>query len=254
MNKKEGKKEIHMWAVIFWLLVWQITSMIIDSNIILVSPIQGIKRLLQLALELKFWKSILYSFLRITGGFLLALIAGVFCSALSFRYKRIRQLMTPMILAIKTIPVASFIILSLVWFSSANLAVFISFLMVFPIIYTNILKGICETDPKLIEMANVFSISVWKKIRYIYIPEALPYFRAGCTIALGLCWKSGIAAEVIGMPYGSIGEQLQQAKVYLETADLFAWTLVIVLISISFEKVFLKLIDQCIKKLEEAGW
>lgn len=250
MRKKEGEKEIYLWAVIFWLFVWQLVSMIIDSDIILVSPIQGIERLLQLTFELKFWKSILYSFIRIIGGFILALLAGIFWAALSFRYKRINQLLAPVILSIKTIPVASFIILSLVWFSSKNLAVFISFLMVFPIIYTNIFKGITETDPKLIEMAAVFSIPMPRRIRYIYIPEILPYFRAGCNIALGLCWKSGIAAEVIGMPSGSIGEQLQQAKVYLETADLFAWTLVIVVISILFEKIFLKLTDILIKRLE----
>ena len=159
MRKKEGEKEIYLWAVIFWFIVWQITSMIIDSSIILVSPIQGIERLLQLAFELKFWKSILYSFIRIIGGFILALLTGVFWAALSFRYKRIKQIIAPMILAVKTIPVASFIILSLVWFSSRNLAVFISFLMVFPIVYTNVYKGICETDIKLIEMADIFSIS-----------------------------------------------------------------------------------------------
>ena len=99
-------------------------------------------------------------------------------------------------------------------------------------------------------MAAVFSIPVSRRIRYIYIPEILPYFRAGCNVALGLCWKSGIAAEVIGMPSGSIGEQLQQAKVYLETADLFAWTLVIVIISVLFEKIFLNITDTLIKRLE----
>lgn len=252
MRKKEGEKKIYLWAVIFWLLIWQIVSMGIDNSIILVSPVQGIERLLQLAFELKFWESILYSFIRITGGFMLALFAGIFWAALSFRYKRIDQLMEPLIMVIKTIPVASFIILSLVWFSSKNLAVFISFLMVFPIIYTNIFKGICETDSKLIEMADVFLISSTKRIRYIYIPEIMPYFRAGCTVGLGLCWKSGIAAEVIGMPSGSIGEQLQQAKVYLETADLFAWTLVIVIISLIFEKIFLKITDSLISRLERA--
>ena len=131
-------------------------------------------------------------------------------------------------LAIKTIPVASFIIFVLIWFSSQNLAVLISFLMVLPVIYTNVLDGIRATDPQLLEMAQVFQIPTARKIRYLYVPQVMPFFQSGCSVALGLCWKSGIAAEVIGMPQGSIGEKLQQAKVYLDTPDLFAWTLVII--------------------------
>ena len=137
---------------------------------------------------------------------------------------------------------ASFIILALAWFSSKNLAIFISFLMVIPIIYTNVLNGICETDKELLEMADIFEISGIRRIRYIYIPQVMPYFRTGCTVALGMCWKAGIAAEVIGMPKGSIGDRLQQAKVYLDTPDLFAWTLVIIVVSLIFERLFQRLL------------
>ena len=155
-----------------------------------------------------------------------------------------------MVLITKTIPVASFIILALVWFSSRNLAVLISFLMVFPVIYTNVLNGIIQTDRELLEMAEVFSVAAGRRIRYIYLPQVMPYLRAGCSVALGLCWKSGIAAEVIGMPKGSIGERLQQAKVYLDTADLFAWTLVIVVVSLLFEWLFLWLLDRSTRAVE----
>ena len=122
--------------------------------------------------------------------------------------------------------------------------------MVFPIIYTNVLKVIEETDEKLLEMVEVFQISFHYKIRYIYIPQVMPYFRAGCSIALGLCWKSGIAAEVIGIPMGTIGERLQQAKVYLETAEVLSWTVVIVVISLLFESFFLTLLDIITKEWE----
>lgn len=244
VKEKKNRRLSYLWPVIFWLLLWHIVSIIIDSKLILVSPLTVVGHLFVFIKEAEFWSTVLSSFVKIIGGFLLALLTGSMWAALSAKYKGIKQLLWPVILAIKTVPVASFIILALFWFSSQNLSVFISFLMVFPIIYTNVLKGIEETDEKLVEMAEVFQISSINKIRSLYIPQIMPYFRAGCSISLGLCWKSGIAAEVIGMPAGSMGERLQQAKVYWETADVLAWTVVIVIISLVFEVLFLKILDK----------
>ena len=126
----------------------------------------------------------------------------------------------------------------------------ISFLMVFPVIYTNVLSGIRNTDPQLLEMAQVFELPASRRIRYIYVSQVLPYFRAACSLALGLCWKAGVAAEVIGIPDGSMGEKLYSAKIYLDTPDLFAWTLVIVLVSLAFERLFLALLDRIVARLE----
>ena len=191
----------------------------------------------QLVWTADFWQAVGFSLIRIAGGFFCAVIAGVIFAGLSARWQWFGQLLSPAILTIKAIPVASFIILVLIWISSKNLSILISFLMVLPIIYTNVLDGIGAVDKNLLEMAEVFQVPAGRRLRYIYISQVLPFFRSGCSIALGLCWKSGIAAEVIGIPDHSIGEHLYNAKVYLDTPDLFAWTLVIVLISIAFEKI-----------------
>ena len=145
-------------------------------------------------------------------------------------------------LAVRSVPVASFIILALIWFSSENLSVLISFLMVLPVIYVNVLGGIRCVDRQLLEMAQVFRIPKIRVVRYIYVPQVMPYFYTACSVSLGMCWKAGVAAEVIGMPKGSVGERLQQAKVYLDTPDLFAWTLVIVAASLVFEKAVLSVV------------
>ncbi len=235
---------IKIWAIIFWLCLWQVGSLIIGKEILIISPLKVIERLRQLVIEAEFWKSIGFSFFRISLGFLSASITGIVLAALSAHIFIIRELIYPMIFAIKSIPVASFIILALVWFSSRNLSICISFLIVLPVIYINVLKGIQETDKQLIEMIKVFQIPKKFTIKYLYIFQIMPFFQSGCEVALGLCWKSGIAAEVIGMPEGSIGEKLQQAKIYLDTKDLFAWTLVIVIISVFFEKFFLILLKR----------
>ena len=232
-----------------WLLVWQAVSTSIGQEILLVSPVVVLKRLTLLIQELSFWQSIGFSLIRILGGFLLAMSVGSVSAGLSARFRRIRELLAPAVLTVKAVPVASFIILVLIWVPSRNLSVVISFLMVFPIIYTNVLDGILSTDPRLLEMASVFEVPKRVQIRYIYVSQVLPFFRTGCSIGLGLCWKAGVAAEVIGIPQNSIGENLYNAKIYLDTAELFAWTMVIICISVLFEKGFLKLIDFLVVRL-----
>ncbi len=245
-----SRPSLRLWAVLFWLTVWQLASQALGQEILLVSPISVLVRLTSLVRTLPFWEAIGFSLSRISGGFLSAAVMGVFLAALSARFRLVKELLSPFILTIKAIPVASFIILALIWIPSENLSVFISFLMVFPVIYTNVLDGILSTSQELLEMAQVFALPPGRTIRYIYVSQVLPFFQSACTIGLGLCWKSGIAAEVIGIPDGSIGESLYNAKIFLNTPDLFAWTLVIVIVSLTFEKFFLKLLDMSVKRLE----
>lgn len=244
------KNKIKIWAVAAWLIIWQLVSMWIGQEILLVSPAAVFRRLLTLLPTGEFWSSVLFSVVRITGGFLFAAAAGVAGAGFAVKFRRVEEFLRPFVLTIKAIPVASFVILVLIWVPSRNLSVVISFLMVFPIIYTNVLDGEKQLDRKLMEMADVFDLSRPVRLRYLYLPQILPYFRTGCSVGLGLCWKAGVAAEVIGIPDYSIGEQLYQAKVYLNTPDLFAWTIVIVLLSFAFEKLFLYLIDRGVSLLE----
>ncbi|WP_343250618.1 ABC transporter permease [Diplocloster hominis] len=249
---KAGKADagFRVWAVAFWLIVWQLTSMALGQEILLVSPVSVLLRLGELVRTLPFWHAVFFSFVRNVGGFLLAILAGVLFAALSFCFSWFRELLHPVMAVVKATPVASFIILCLVWIPSRGLSVFISFLMVLPIIYTNVLEGIHHTDRQLLEMAKVFRIRGIRRMRYIYFSQVMPHFRSACGVSLGLCWKSGIAAEVIGMPDGSIGDMLYQAKIYLDTPDLFAWTFVIILVSVLFGKVFMKLLDLTIRAVE----
>ena len=145
---------------------------------------------------------------------------------------------------IKSIPVASFVILVLIWVPSRNLSVVISFLMVTPIVYSNVLGGISSMDKKLTEMADIFAVPFPRRLRYLYLPQVAPFFRSACAVGLGLCWKAGVAAEVIGLPAGSIGEALYTAKVYFQTGDLFAWTAVILILSMLSERIVLWLLKR----------
>lgn len=245
-----NKRPIKIWAIIVWILIWQIISITIGQEILLVSPTSVIVRLMDLINKYEFWQAILFSLNRIIFGFLLALILGCVFATIAHSIKLVSEFLEPLILVMKSTPIASFIILCLIWIPTKNLAIFVSFIMVFPIIYTNMYEGINSIDRKLLEMANVFKIPLIKRIRYIYISQTMPYLRSACMVSLGLSWKSGIAAELIGKPVGSIGEALYQAKIYLDTGDVFAWTIVIICASMIFEKLFLYLLNKFIKIAE----
>ena len=174
------KNKIKIWAVAAWLIIWQLVSMWIGQEILLVSPAAVFRRLLTLLPTGEFWSSVLFSVVRITGGFLFAAAAGVAGAGSAVKFRRVEEFLRPFVLTIKAIPVASFVILVLIWVPSRNLSVVISFLMVFPIIYTNVLDGEKQLDRKLMEMADVFDLSRPVRLRYLYLPQILPYFRTGC--------------------------------------------------------------------------
>lgn len=232
-------------AVLFALLVWQAAALLVNEPLLLASPLQVAGRLFALIGTAAFWQTILNTGIRIVFGFLMGFFTGIGLAILAGRFKWAEMLLWPFVVTIKTIPVASFVILVLIWLGSQQLSVFISFLMVFPVMYLNTLQGIQSTDKKLLEMAGMFRLSNGQKLKYIYLPHLRPFLTGGCSIALGLSWKSGVAAELIGRPDFSLGEMLYTAKVNFDTGELFAWTFVIILLSLLFEKLFLYALRTC---------
>ena len=253
MNKRPENR-IRLWAAVFWLLVWQGASMALAAayphgELLLCSPLSALARLGELVVTAEFWLTVGRSCLRIFGGFLLSCTLASALAALSARFRPVRELLAPLVAVIKAVPVVSFIILALVWLNARSLPLFISGLMVFPPVYLNVLAGIGAADRQLLEMARVFRVPLGRRLRAVYLPAVLPYFRAAVSVALGLCWKAGAAAEVIGVSAGTIGERLYTAKVYFQTPDLFAWTAVIVAVSALFERLFLRLVDRAAERM-----
>lgn len=251
------RKIISSWGVrlgvlAFWLAIWQIVAVAINQDIVLTSPIQTIQTLFSLAQLREFWVSIGLSLLRIFVGGALAFTFGFLLAFLSFKYKLVKLLFEPLISTIKSIPVASFVILLLIWVRTPYLSISISFLMALPIIYIAVLEGLLGTDQKLIEMANVYQIHGWYRVKAIYLSQLMPSLKTATSLAMGFCWKSGIAAEVIGLPTFSIGEHLYNAKVYLDTPALFAWTLVVIVMSVLGEKIVMWLVSWAATRLEKS--
>lgn len=235
----KSKRKSYLVSIVIWITVWFILSLVVGEEIFLPSPLETVHSLFHLIPQSSFWRSIVFTLSRVTAGIMISFVLGFILAVASSFLRWLEIFLSPLIKAMRSIPVASVIILTLLWVRSRNLSIVISFIMVFPIIYSSVLSGMKATSPMLLEAAANYGVGIKKKIRYIYMPSIFPFVRTGLCNGVGLGFKSAIAAEVIALPDTSIGNALYEAKVYLLTPDLFAWTIVIVLLSIIFEKLTL---------------
>lgn len=222
-----------------WLLAWQLLSLVCNNSILLVGPWETLLAFLQNMITGDFWRTVCASYGRIAAGFLTGSLCGILLAAGSLKWKLMEEALSPFMNLIKAIPVASFTVLLLIWWGAPWLSTSICFLVVLPQIYVSTLEGLKSTDHKLLEMAEVFHMPFWNRLFYIYRPALKPFLSGGFQIAAGMAWKSGVAAEVIGTPDDSIGERLYLSKIYLDTADVLAWTAVTILLSIVTERLVL---------------
>ena len=237
-KNNRARRALRSLAVLgFWLLVWAILARIVGKAILLPSPVQVLDAFAVMVRESSFWLAVASSLLRILLGYAAGCALGVLLAALCFRFSAADALLSPLLGIIRAVPVASFIVLALVWLGRSVIPSFISFLMVLPILAGNVRAGLDAASPELLEVAALYRFGTWKKLRYLYAPSAFPHFLSASRTALGLAWKAGIAAEVLCSLSHSIGGGINNSKLYLETDRLFAWTLTVILISMCIEKL-----------------
>lgn len=233
--------------ILVWLFLWQLASDWLGHELLLVSPVRTLETLLQLIQQPEYWHSIWQSLSHFMTAFLLALLVGSLLAFAGWKCSLLHEFLAPPLSIMKAAPVASFIILVLLWASSQHVSMVCGFVMVMPLVYTNIYQGFCSLDQKLLEVGQVFGLSKRRMILQIYIPSLKPCLLSACAVGIGFCWKSGVAAEVIGLPNHTIGMHLYNAKVYLETPELFAWTLTVVVLSVLLEKLVVRLLRRLLR-------
>lgn len=220
-----------------WVGVWQVLASLVDTDLLLPGPLDTFARLGQLAATADFWSIIAASMARILIGWLIGVFIGAALAALTAMSHAVSAFFSPAMSVIKATPVASFVMLAFVWIRGENLPVFCTVLMVLPLAWANIHEGLLSADRDLIEMARAFKLDRATIFRTIRLPALLPHLFGAIRVSLGFAWKAGVAAEVISHVGRSIGGELYDAKLYLETIDTFAWTAVIILLSVLLEKL-----------------
>lgn len=224
-------------AILFWLAVWQAAAWRVDSLLFLPGPWTVAVRLMELARTVVFWQTAGLTLLRVLLGMLWGTALGVLLACLACVSRWLDVILSPAVRVVRATPVASFILLVFLWTDRNQVPVVIAALMVLPVVWGNVVRGIRECDRKLLELAAAYRFSRLKTARLILWPSVRPYFLSAVTTSIGLAWKSGVAAEALVWPKLAIGTQIYNTKFYLETADLFAWTLMVIVLSLLLEKV-----------------
>ena len=248
MSAKLRKTLRTLAVVLFWLLIWQLAAALVGQELLLPSPLRVARELLRLAGGAEFWLTVAQSIRRVLTGIASAVLLGILLALLTHKSALLRALLSPVMTLVKSTPVASFIILALVWLGRDVVPPVIAALMVLPVVWANVSQGLDGIDPQLLELAQVCRLPRGRVFRRITLPSVLPHLRAALCSALGLGWKAGVAAEILTVPARSIGKRIYEAKIYLETTELFAWTAAVVLLSLIIEGLLLRLVGRIGKK------
>lgn len=211
--------------------VWKLVSLAVGLEIILPSPEITLLRFLEIARTPAFAASVGATVIRGLTGFAVATGAGLIAGAVAGLRPTLERLFLPLVTVIRSTPVVAFILIALIWFDTDVVPVFVTVLMTFPVVYENVLQGIRAVDPRLTELARAYGVSRGRTWRRVYLPSLFPFLASAGRTALGLTWKVVVAAEVLSIPALGVGAQLQEARIMLETARVFAWTAVAILLS-----------------------
>lgn len=251
MNKDTLKKNRNrIIAAVIWIIVWQAASVLTGLELVLASPVSVLCVLFNMLTKPDTYRIIAVSMFNIISGYLAAFVIGCISGYLADRYQMAKIFLEPPVALMKSLPMASFIILLIIWFGSGKVAVLTSFIVAFPMIYKGVANGFSMRDSNLLEMAEVFQVSLPKRIFWIDIPRIIEVAGTDFKMAISYGWKAGVSAEVIGLARMSIGEQMYYSKLYIDTASLFAWSIMVVVLSFVWEKLWTSVLYYVKKRLE----
>lgn len=230
-----GRRIPFVLVLAFWVLVWVGLARLIDRELYLPGPVAVVTTLWGLLPQQAFWAAVASTMARVLLGLTVSVVAGVGTALVCVRSRVAYELFHPFVTTVRATPVISFIVIALVWLRSELVPVLVCVATCFPLIWTSTVAGMGARDPLLLEMAGTFRVPGVRVARWVSWPAVRPHLASAIVGALGLGWRVTVAAEVFAHPPASIGEGIDTAKAYLDSATLFAWTLVVVLLSYGFE-------------------
>lgn len=226
----------------FWLAVWVFAAALVAQPLILPGPCAVVVALLRLVCDASTWAILAGSGARILGGLALAAVCGGVLAGVTVRSRTFSRLVAPALSFVKATPVACVVVLLLIWLGSARVGIAAVFLMALPGVYFSLVEGLTQVDKPLEQMFRLHGVRGWRLFCAHTWREVLPFALSCARAVIGMSWKAGVAAELIGMAAGTVGERIYQAKLLIETADLLAWTVLVVAASWACERVLVWLL------------
>lgn len=234
-------------VVLVWILIWQVVYVLINQPLLVPSPWMTLAAFGKIIVQIATWKTIFFTAVRILTGYLIAVFMGLFAAVLAYRFSLFEEIIRPVVLLTKSIPVASFIVAALAWLNAENISVFITAFVSFPMIYLQLFTSLKNMDKSILDMCKVFRVSGQKKIKYLFVPLILEKMQEVVASTIGMAVRAAVAAELIGVPMQSIGEAIYKTKLYFDIAELFAWTILIILLCLFMEMALRKILH-CLKR------
>lgn len=236
-KNKSGGWGLKLFALIFWLAVWEIAAILTGSDLILPGILTTLGALAGLLVKAAFWQALLTTFLRFLAGVFLSVLLGLVIGIASAFLAPVKALSQPFVSVVRSLPVVSVSILLNLWLKSPWVPLAVTFFVCFPVTWTNVVEGIESTDAELIEMADLYGVSFFRKLKDLYLPAIEPFTAASLITGFGMGWKSTVTAEVLANVQNSAGMDIYYAKLYLNTPELFAWTFVLIAVSMLTEAI-----------------
>ncbi len=243
MNKGRLKNAaIRVLMVALWLMIWQIVSALTGLGFLFPGPVKVFLCLCGMLGKAETWAILFSTGKWVMAGVGIGIASGLVLGGIARLHPWVDAFFLPVVEVMKSLPVATFIILVLMWTGSGRVAMFISMVVVFPLAYQGIGEAIGSLSAELDEVAAVYGIGWSRRLRFIVLPQCVPYLRTIVRSSVGMGFKSGVAAEVIGLTTGSVGGEMYLSKLYLEGDVLLAWGVLVVLAVVVVQAVLLFLI------------
>lgn len=224
-------------SILFWIVVWEVCARLINHSYLLPTLAQTLAALWKIVSSGRFFSAVTLSIVRVVSGLAIGTLLAIILAALSYRFEVVKLLLSPLISIVKSTPIASVIILLWIMLSGNLLAIFISILMVLPIVWQNLVDGYNSIDKELLEVCQVFNFSYQKRLKVLIIPTLIKYFIPALITSVGLAWKAVISAEIIAYVNNSIGQYINDSKYNFDSPSVFAWTLIVIIFSLLLERL-----------------
>lgn len=243
-SQKSKERLYTMISALFLIVVWAVLAHVVDMELKLPSPQRTLTAIIAIVNSKWFWESVGSTLIRLVEVFIISMVGGSLLGILAGFFPALDYILRPGILLIRSTPTVVVILLAFIWIGQEFAPQLVGFMVIFPIVYSNILSGLRNVDHKLVEMGRLYKLSPFKMLREIYIPSIEPYVRAAMSSAIGLNMKIMIAAEVICQPKFGVGTRLQQERMLANIPELIAWGIIAI--------IFVAIIERLVSKIRPA--
>lgn len=238
-NKKDRELLYTVISVIALIALWKILSALVGKEILVPSPEATLREIIRITTSERFLLAAFNTTKRAVIGFVLALISGVILGLLAGTSKPVYYLLRPLVTMIRALPTMAIILLALIWLQSEKSPILVGFVVIFPVLYENVVQGIRNVDRRLIEMMDIYEVDRFTRLKDLYFPSISSYLKSGMSAAMGLNLKIIIAAEVLSQPRVSMGTSFQIERVNLNTPGVFAWSIITVVLAAILDRSIL---------------